>query len=1023
MDTYMPHTSRVAIGQLRVSLHRLEIETVEPQTFPKRSRYGGAYDGIRGTYETLFTGQPTLREIMDSRDQRQHGRFLLEIQSHRDSLLQPTVASHTGGRQSQLTDFFIPQHARALLPSAHTLRGVAFQQDLHWESCIPSNFHKIPLRLNLAWLHTSLFKSKVHTLIQKVLSLEISACMKWESFVEGMQEVIRECGKCFAAALAKGKVEAEQMILCMSTKVDSRKLLSEAEYMRLCDAYRCLQIIENNAIQSSKVRARYTKVNDLHANSKCFFDSLRTKRFKDTITTIETDGLTLHDGNIIAEFCSLHFKKLFAASFAEDDAWFSSLQDSLEFTPQMIDSHMADACEKGITEEEVFLALQSLKNGKAPGIDGITKEFMAAFWPSLKTLVLDVCNEIWRDQRMPYTFKLGKIKLIPKVQVPKRMEDWRPISMMSIIYKIFAKIFALKLKPIMHKITHPLQTGFVYGRSIYDNIFLTQILMEHAISSNQQIVGMQIDFEKAFDRIRWDFIAVVLKKLGFGVKFSRLIYINGRLSNPFPIERSVSQGCLLSQLFYAKINSRCIHGISISGLEQIAVGFADDTFIFAKAEQENVRNIITSLTSFSNASALHINMKKSALIDISANNFHSLCWEGPKIQKGTVFRYLGYPIGVNISTKNKIEWVLNRVRGKMGLWHVAQWPIHARIRIVQAFLQPYVMYYLLLLDWRTSHLHAFECLLKNFLWNKMHSRALVLSTWDYICQPRSTRGLGNLNLLSHLQARRSIENAKLCYKGIWKLDPWNKFFSHAPIQTSLLTLNFVLRSFKMTLSRLNWNGRQRYMGNSFASLSPYWSFLSNPPLAFSLDASARYLNNKGIDSIAKCYDSKWEIFLFPVIRRTFTVGPAYRSKWIQMVRFLQQFQVPLSIDASDPWKDWLLAKHTRWKLKKTPSGWHARYRTLRDSLCSFRMKIFMWRIFTGHFTLGAFLSNHGLQGVRCPHCASHHENMRHTFWMCPTIQRWWNTLFLFPIWDVKPTNSTAPFCFSLREFLSWIGSE
>ncbi|KAH6556066.1 hypothetical protein KP509_1Z207400 [Ceratopteris richardii] len=350
-------------------------------------------------------------------------------------------------------------------------------QDLHRESCTPSNFHKIPLRLNLAWLHTSLFKSKVHTLIQQVLSLEISACMKWESFVEGMQEVIRECGKCFTSALAKDKIEVEQMILCMSTKVDSGKLLSETEYMRLCDAYRYLQIIENNAIQSSKVRARYTEVNDLHANSKCFFDLLRTKRLKDTIITIETDGLTLHDGNSIAELCSMHFKKLFAASFAEDDA-----------------------------------CLQSLKNGKAPGIDGITKEFVAAFWPSLKTLVLD----------------LRKIKLIPKVQVPKRMEDWRPISMMSIIYKIFAKIFALRLKPIMHKITHPSQTGFVYGRSIYDNIFLTQILMEHAISSNQQIVGMQIDFEKAFDRIRWDFIAVVLKKLGFGVKFSRLIYVLAR---------------------------------------------------------------------------------------------------------------------------------------------------------------------------------------------------------------------------------------------------------------------------------------------------------------------------------------------------------------------------------------------------------------------------------------------------------------------------------------------------------------
>ncbi|KAH7373372.1 hypothetical protein KP509_17G052100 [Ceratopteris richardii] len=627
--------------------------------------------------------------------------------------------------------------------------------DSHWEVNIPKNLRKIPLRLNHAWIQTSVFKSKVHNLIQQVLSLEFPACMKWETLVVSMQEVIRECGKYFTVTLAKPRVEAKRMVFYMTEKVNSRLILSEAEYMQLCDAYRCLQVIENNAIQSSKVRARYSEVNDLHASSKCFFDFLRAKRLKDTITMLEVDGLTFRDGKSIATVCTQHFQDLFAAPFKTDDVWFSSLQDALAFTPQILDTCMAVACEKGIIEEEVFIALQSLKNGKARGLDGITKEFVVAFWSSLKTLVVDVCNGIWRDQKMPYSFKLGKIKLISKVGVPKWLGDWRPITMMSIIYKIFAKIFALRLKPIIHKVVHPLQTGFINCRSIYDNIFFTQILMEHAISSNQQIVDMQIDFEKAFDRIRWDFIAIVLKKLGFGVKFSRLIYIlaqdsashveiNGRISDSFPIERSMCQGCPLSPLFYvlasspmfylpeAKMNSHSIHGISVFGTQQIAVGFADDTFIFAKAEHENVQNIIATLKPFSNASGLRINMKKSVLIDISARHFHSFICQGLKIEKGTIFRYLAYPFGSNVSTKDKIEWVLNRVRSKMILWHAMQWPMHTRIRIVQVFMHPYVMYYLLLLDWKKCHLHVFEGLLKNFLWNKRHNRALVLSAWEFI---------------------------------------------------------------------------------------------------------------------------------------------------------------------------------------------------------------------------------------------------------------------------------------------------
>ncbi|KAH7422860.1 hypothetical protein KP509_12G029100 [Ceratopteris richardii] len=347
-------------------------------------------------------------------------------------------------------------------------------------------------------------------------------------------------------------------------------------------------------------------------------------------------------------------------------------------------------------------------------------------------------------------------------------------------------------------------------------------------------------------------------------------------------------------------------------------------------------------------------------------------------------------------------------------------------------------------------------MLKNFLSNKKHSRELVVLSWEYVCKPRDKGGLGFLNLYSHLMAKRTafimritsshkplwtvifwkfIENAEVNLKGVWKLDAWNKFFSHAPLRSTSHTINVLLCQFKNMLSTLKWNGRQHYVGNSLASVSPYWSFLTYPPLAYSLGAAARYFNNKGIDSIAKCYISKWEILPFSVVRRIYAVGAVYRFKWLRIVALLQQYQIPLSIDAADPWRDWLLAKHTRWwtgksnmyyrtlltsdsiacqcnqrwSLKKPESWWFSRYSSIWDSSFTYRMEIFMWRIFTGHFTLGAFLSRHGLQGVRCPHCASYAENMRHAFWSCSQIQRWWNILFLFPIWNVKPTKFGCTF--------------
>ncbi|KAH7425153.1 hypothetical protein KP509_11G042000 [Ceratopteris richardii] len=225
-------------------------------------------------------------------------------------------------------------------------------EEMDWNSCIPRNLPRIPLRINHSWMHTSLFKSKVHDLIQLVLSLKVSACMKWEYFVENLQVVIRDCGKYFSKVLNSAKCEAKQIIFTMTEKVDAGIMLSDNEYAHLCKAYKCLEFMENQAIQSSKVKARCMEVNDLHANSKCFFDFLRIKRLKDTISQLHMHGSVLTDGNSMAATCSEHFRKLFAASYRSDEAWFDSLHESLRYTPQNVDSHMAASCEKSISEHE-----------------------------------------------------------------------------------------------------------------------------------------------------------------------------------------------------------------------------------------------------------------------------------------------------------------------------------------------------------------------------------------------------------------------------------------------------------------------------------------------------------------------------------------------------------------------------------------------------------------------------------------------------------------------------------------------
>ncbi|KAH7373070.1 hypothetical protein KP509_17G035600 [Ceratopteris richardii] len=286
--------------------------------------------------------------------------------------------------------------------------------DSNWTASIPDRHSRIPLRLNHVWIQTSVFKAKVDDLIQQVLALKLSTSLKWEALVVGMHDVIRDCGKYFSNVLKAAKVEAEHVILSLTEKVDMGHLLSERDYSRFSNAYRCLHFAENNAIHSAKVRARCVDVNDLHAISKCFFDFLRAKRVANIISFLEIEDKELRDGNSIADACSNHYKNLFAASYSTNDSWFAALHETLAHTPQCLDSRRAADCETSITEEEIFLALGSLKNGKAPGLDGLTKEFLLAFCPLPNLCFVMYVMKYGGIKGCPICSSKGKLNLFPR---------------------------------------------------------------------------------------------------------------------------------------------------------------------------------------------------------------------------------------------------------------------------------------------------------------------------------------------------------------------------------------------------------------------------------------------------------------------------------------------------------------------------------------------------------------------------------------------------------------------------------
>nr|GFA73242.1 RNA-directed DNA polymerase, eukaryota [Tanacetum cinerariifolium] len=108
------------------------------------------------------------------------------------------------------------------------------------------------------------------------------------------------------------------------------------------------------------------------------------------------------------------------------------------------------------------------------------------------------------------------IALIPNIPDANTEKDFRPISLIGSLYKIVAKILANRLAGVLGDIANEVQSAFIAGRQILDGPFILNEVLQWCKIKKKQSLIFKVDFEKAYDSVRWDFLDDILKKIGFG---------------------------------------------------------------------------------------------------------------------------------------------------------------------------------------------------------------------------------------------------------------------------------------------------------------------------------------------------------------------------------------------------------------------------------------------------------------------------------------------------------------------------
>ena len=140
-----------------------------------------------------------------------------------------------------------------------------------------------------------------------------------------------------------------------------------------------------------------------------------------------------------------------------------------------------------LSVKEIGAVLKKMKSNKTPGIDGITVEFLKVFWRQLKFYITDALNCGFLKGRLSITLRQCVITCLPKPNKDRTMlKNWRPISLLSIFYKLASGSISERFKETLNNIISECQTGFINGRYISDSTTLIYDLLNITENKNNR---------------------------------------------------------------------------------------------------------------------------------------------------------------------------------------------------------------------------------------------------------------------------------------------------------------------------------------------------------------------------------------------------------------------------------------------------------------------------------------------------------------------------------------------------------
>jgi hypothetical protein len=277
-----------------------------------------------------------------------------------------------------------------------------------------------------------------------------------------------------------------------------------------------------------------------------------------------------------------------------------------------------------ITREEIITAIDNTRADTAVGPDRLP----------LGDIKRIAKNELWcayniwlGSRRIPDSLKVNRTVLLPKGKDDlDKIKNWRPITISSLLIRIYNKILAKRMSSVFH--TSSKQTGFKPVNGVGQNVALLHNILRHARSNKNNISICLLDVSKAFDSVSHESISRALKRNGCPLDFIELIenqyenayttisYSKNEISAPIRLKRGVKQGDPMSSILFNLVIDELFEiigdrfGYVVEGVGSVnARAFADDIALISGSEI-GMQQLLSATEQFLKARGLDLNADK-----------------------------------------------------------------------------------------------------------------------------------------------------------------------------------------------------------------------------------------------------------------------------------------------------------------------------------------------------------------------------------------------------------------------------